>query len=239
MSIRPTERKDSAYSAVEAPPSDVELKKKEAKNIYYIMLIFIAIDYILTSLIIIKESYFFKSDKENEIILFLIKIILVTVFFLFVVISLIFLNIKLTKIMKYIFIIITVLYYIFEIIISIKYFIDNFSDLYWLDILFFLLFLITIIPRIFFIYYIGLLIIKINEMKEYQKGEEHDNFRQNLENKMERGDDTNWSKTSLPTERKQQSQFLSGNNANKKTILNNEGDVNTIKENYIEEDKED
>ena len=53
---------------------------------------------------------------------------------------------------------------------------------------------------------------------------------------MEDRDNTNWSKTSLPAERKQQSQFLAGNGNTKKS--NNDGNVYTIKENYIEEDKE-
>ena len=38
------------------------------------------------------------------------------------------------------------------------------------------------------------------EKYDCQKGEEHEDFRQNLENKMGRGDNTNWSKTSLPVD---------------------------------------
>ena len=97
--------------------------------------------------------------------------------------------------------------------------------------------LLIIIPRLIVYHFIKLLIIKINEIEDCKKGEEHDQFRQNLENKMERGENTNWSKTSLSSERKQQSQFLSGT-GNKHNKLNSQGNVYPIKENYIEEDKE-
>ena len=49
MSIRPTERKESAYSTEEAPLTDRELKTKEAKVIYYMLLLFGGIDYILSA----------------------------------------------------------------------------------------------------------------------------------------------------------------------------------------------
>ena len=235
MSIRPTERKDSAYSAVESPPTDLELKTKEAKSRFYFMLIFIGIDYIMSVLIIINESYFFK-DKENDIILFIIKISCLTVFLLLVIILTFLLKQKLTKIIRYVYIIVLGLYYLFEIVWNIKSFIDDFEGTDWVDLVFFFVILLTIIPRLFVFYNIDLLIIKINEIYDFKYGEEHDQFRQNLENKMEDRDNTNWSKTSLPAERKQQSQFLAGNGNTKKS--NNDGNVYTIKENYIEEDKE-
>ena len=201
------------------------------------MLIFSLIDYIISALIIIKESYFFKNDKENEIALFLIKIISLTVFYLFIIISLVFFNLLLTKIVRYVYIVIGGIYYIFEIVINIIYFVKKFSDSDWMDILFFLFILITIIPRIFFFYYADVLIIKIKEIVDCKKGEDHDKLRQNLVNKMERGEDTNWSKTSLPSERIQQSQFLSGE-TNKVNKVTNDTKVYTIKENNIEEEQD-
>ena len=240
MSIRPTERNETVYSSVQTPLTDLELKTKEAKTIYYYMILFIAIDYVVSVLVIMKESYFFKSSKKNDINLFLIKIISLTVFFLFIVISLLFLNLKLTKVIRYVYIIVLAIYYLFEIFMNIRYFIQHFSEANWVDMIFFLFILLTIIPRLFFFYNIDILIIKIIEIEDFKKGEEHDKLRQNLENKMERGDDTNWSKTSLPTERKQQSQFLAGANssANKSNKHNNDGNACAIKENYIEEEQD-
>ena len=236
MSIRPTERKESAFSAVEAPPSDLELRIKEAKKIYYNMLIFLGIDYLLSVLIIIKESNLL-SDDENDYTLLIIKTVSLTVFFLFLMISLCFFKLRLTKIIKYIYIIIVILYYLYELFVNVKGFIKEFSDTNWVDMVAFLFTLLTIIPRIFFFYDVDLLIIKIVEIDDCRKGEEHDNFRENLENKMERGEDTNWSKTSLPTEKRQQSQFLSGKTINKHNKFNSSGEV--IKENYEEEQDND
>lgn len=236
MSIRPTERKDYAYSSVEAPLTDIELKTKEAKNRYYKIILIIGIDYFFSSLIIINESYFF-NDKENEILLFIIQVSCFTVFLLFIIISLLFLNKQFTKIVKYIYILVLALYYIFELFWQIRYLVQYFDDAKWLDMVFLVITLLIIIPRLIVYHFINLLIIKINEIEDCKKGEEHDQFRQNLENKMERGENTNWSKTSLSSERKQQSQFLSGT-GNKHNKLNSQGNVYPIKENYIEEDKE-
>ena len=238
MSIRPTERKDSEYSAMETPPSDREIKEKEAKAIYYIILLFAGIDYILSVLIIINESNFFNTEEENDVLLFIIKISSITIFFLFIIISLLLFKLKLTKVLKYIYLIMSILYYIFQIFTNLLNFINEYSKADWIDMLFFLFVLLTIIPRIFLFYYIGLLILKLNEIYDVKKGEEHDEFRQNLENKMERGD-TNWSKTSLSSERKMPTQFLSGNNsASKHKKLISGENVITIKENYIEEDQD-
>ena len=234
MSIRPTEAKDSGYSAIETPLTDLELKTKEAKSRYYCMLIYIGIDYIISTLIIIKQSNFF-THKENDIFLFILQISCLTAFFLFVIITVLFLNRKLTKAVKYIYIVIVSLYYIFEISWNVKYFIQHFDESDWLDMLFFFIILLTLIPRLFVFHYMDILILKICEIDDCKKGEEHDEFRRNLENKMERDEPTNWSKTSLPAERKQQSQFLSGYANNKPNKLNNEENVHSIKEKYIEE----
>ena len=68
-----------------------------------------------------------------------------------------------------------------------------------------ILVLLTIIPRVFFYNLIDIFINKIKEKYECQMGEEHEDFRQDLANKMERGDNTNWSKTSLPNDPKRYS----------------------------------
>ena len=64
------------------------------------------------------------------------------------------------------------------------------------------LLLVSLAPKVLFFCYIDAYIVRLVEKYECQKGEEHEEFRQNLENKMERGDNTNWSKTSLSNEPK-------------------------------------
>ena len=127
------------------------------------------------------------------------------------------------------------LYYLLEIFVNIYDFIKDFKNVGGLDILIFFIILLTIIPRLFTFHYMDTLIIKIDEIDKCKKGLEHDKFRKDLEDKMERDEPTNWSKTSLPAERKQQSQFLSGYGNNQGNKLNNEENIHPIKENYIEE----
>ena len=235
MSIRPTERKESAYSTEETPLTDRELKTKEAKVIYYMILLFGGIDYILSVLIIINKSNFFHSEEENNFTLFTIELSSVTVFMIFILLSLYFFKLQLTKIIKYIYIIVTIIYFCYDILMAIASFVDDNYKSDWIDIIFFILIILTIIPRIFLFYYIGILVIKLNEIYDIKEGEEHDRLRQNLEKKMER-DDTNWSKTSLSSERKQQTQFLIGSENTNSNKLSN-GNTASIKENYIEEEQ--
>ena len=237
MSIRPTEIPENSYSAEEAPPTDRELKTKEAKIIYYMLLLFAGIDYIISVLVIINESNFFDAEAENEYFLFIIKLSCYTVFTLFVVLSLFLFNLQLTKIIKIVYIVCILIYYCYEFYSIIALFINDEFNSDWIDVLFFIFVIITIIPRVLFFCYIDTLIKKLIEIDDIKKGEEHDKFRQNLENKMER-DDTNWSKTSLTSERKQQSQFLSGNINNNYNKLPSGENIASIKENYVEEEKD-
>ena len=230
MSIRPTETPESSYLTEEIPPTDRELKTKEAKAIYYMLLLFVGIDYIISSLIIINESNFFDTDEENDYLSFIIKLIFITVFMLFVVLSLFFFNLQLTKIIKIVYLVIIIIYYCYEFYSIIALLMDDNLNSDWIDILFFIFVILTIVPRILFFCYIDTLIKKLIEVDDIKKGEEQDKFRQNLENKMER-DDTNWSKTSLTSERKQQSEFISGNVNNNYNKLSNEENFASIKEN--------
>ena len=97
------------------------------------------------------------------------------------------------------------LYFGYLLITKIIYLVKNFKNIGVLDLIFFFLFLLSIMPRIFFYVFIRRYIVLLMEKNEAQRGEEHEDFRQNLENKMERGDNTNWSKTSLPSELKRAS----------------------------------
>ena len=237
MSIRPTEKPESSYSTEEAPPTDRDLKTKEAKKIYYMLLLFAGIDYIISVLIIINESNFFDSDEENDYLSLIIKLSCFTAFMLFFLLSLFFFNLELTKVIKIVYIVIIIIYYCYEFYSIITLFFDEHFKSDWIDILFFIFVLLTVIPRILFFCYIDTLLKKLIEIDDIKKGEEHDKFRQNLENKMER-DDTNWSKTSLSSERKQQSQFISGNINNNYNKLPSGENIASIKENYIEEEKD-
>ena len=203
MSIRPTDIKEPIFEA-EPDITETEIKKKELKKYYIILIILLVIDLIITITVILQESNIF-NDEENNLTFLLVNIILFTVFILFVLISLSFFRVGLTMVIKYLYGIFLIIYLFYFVIRKIIFFVNYFDDVNIVHVLFFFLVLLTIIPRVFFYNLIDIFINKIKEKYECQMGEEHEDFRQDLANKMERGDNTNWSKTSLPNDPKRYS----------------------------------
>ena len=201
MSIRQTEAKDPMYEPSEqSNMSESEIKKAQVKKKLYFMILFMIIDFIITICIILHESNIFTQSVENNYLYLIINISCFTAFLLFVLISLLLYRVCLAKVIKYIYIILLGGYFIYLLIMKIIYFVKNSKILVALDYVFLALHITIIAPRVFFFCFIDGYIINLAEKYECQKGEEHEDFRQNLENKMERGDNTNWSKTSLPNE---------------------------------------
>jgi len=205
MSIRPTELKESVYESEDSDMTESEIKTEEVKKNYLFMILFIAIDYVITGVIIVHESNIFNSEADINYLFLIINGACLTAFFLFIIISLLFYKVCLSKIIKYLYIIILGAYFVYLLVLKIIYFVNHFDDVIALDWVFLVLLLLTIAPRLFFFCYIDAYIIALVQKYEYQKEEDHEVFKQDLENKMERGDNTNWSKTSLPNEPKRTS----------------------------------
>ena len=205
MSIRPTELKESVYESEDSDMTESEIKTEEVKKNYLFMILFIAIDYVITGVIIVHESNIFNSEADINYLFLIINGACLTAFFLFIIISLLFYKVCLSKIIKYLYIIILGAYFVYLLVLKIIYFVNHFDDVIALDWVFLVLLLLTIAPRLFFFCYIDAYIIALVQKLEYQKEEDHEDFKQDLENKMERGDNTNWSKTSLPNEPKRTS----------------------------------
>jgi hypothetical protein len=205
MSIRPTELKESVYESEDSDMTESEIKTEEVKKNYLFMILFIAIDYVITGVIIVHESNIFNSEADINYLFLIINGACLTAFFLFIIISLLFYKVCLSKIIKYLYIIILGAYFVYLLVLKIIYFVNHFDDVIALDWVFLVLLLLTIAPRLFFFCYIDAYIIALVQKYEYQKEEDHEDFKQDLENKMERGDNTNWSKTSLPNEPKRTS----------------------------------
>ena len=207
MSIRPTELKESVYESEDSDMTESEIKTEEVKKNYLFMILFIAIDYVITGVIIVHESNIFNSEADINYLFLIINGACLTAFFLFIIIALLFYKVCLSKIIKYLYIIILGAYFVYLLVLKIIYFVNHFDDVIALDWVFLVLLLLTIAPRLFFFCYIDAYIIALVQKYEYQKEEDHENFKQDLENKMEmeRGDNTNWSKTSLPNEPKRTS----------------------------------
>ena len=134
MSIIQSQRQESEYWSTEIPSSDVQLLTKKAKKNYRFIFIFSSIDYILIILIILNKSNFFDSDKNN-ISLLIIKLFILSIFYLFIIISLLLLNYRLATITKYIYLLFTILYYLFEICVNFISLIKNYNIL---DLIFFI-----------------------------------------------------------------------------------------------------
>ena len=205
MSIRPTELKESVYESEDSDMTESEIKTEEVKKNYLFMILFIVIDYVITGVIIVHESNIFNQEVDINYLFLIINGACLTAFFLFIIISLLFYKVCLSKIIKYLYIIILGAYFVYLLVLKIIYFVNHFDDVGTLDIVFLILLLLTIAPRLFFFCYIDAYIIALVQKYEYQKEEDHEDFKQDLENKMERGDNTNWSKTSLPNEPKRTS----------------------------------
>ena len=205
MSIRPTELKESVYESEDSDMTESEIKTEEVKKNYLFMILFIVIDYVITGVIIVHESNIFNQEADINYLFLIINGACLTAFFLFIIISLLFYKVCLSKIIKYLYIMILGAYFVYLLVLKIIYFVNHFDDVGTLDIVFLILLLLTIAPRLFFFCYIDAYIIALVQKYEYQKEEDHEDFKQDLENKMERGDNTNWSKTSLPNEPKRTS----------------------------------
>ncbi len=203
MSIRPTEAKDPIYEPNEQETmSESEIKKVQVKKKFYLMILFMIIDFIITVCIILHESKIFTPLVENNYLYLIINTSCFTAFLLFILISLLLYHVCLAKVIKYLYIVLLGGYFFYILIMKIIYFVKNSKILVPLDYVFLVLHITIIVPRVLFFCYIDGYIINLAEKYECQKGEEHEDFRQNLENKMERGDNTNWSKTSLTNEPK-------------------------------------
>ena len=199
MSIRPTEINNPMFVSGVSDLAESEIKKGELKKKYIFLLLFLVIDYIMTIFTIFQESNIFKEGDNNYTFL-AINAICFTVFDLFILISLSLFRVYLSKVIKYLFLIIIFIYFFFLLIKKIAFFVNNLDDVSLIDVLFLFFLLISIVPKLLFFCSIDSFIVKLMETNECQREEDHEDFRQNLENKMERGDNTNWSKTSLPNE---------------------------------------
>ena len=203
MSIRPTDIKEPIYEN-DNDLTEVEIKEKGLKHYYRLLSIFLAIDLVITTFVILHDSNIF-SEKEKNLVFLIVNLSCFTAFSLFVFISISLYRVCLSKVVKYLHIILTMLYFAYIAINKIINYAKNFKSFGVMELLFIFLFLLSIIPRIFFFVFMRRYVVLLMEKNEAQRGEEHEDFRTNLENKMERGDNTNWSKTSLPGEPKRSS----------------------------------
>lgn len=196
--------KISMGSVTSNPLSDKDLFLKENKRLYNIIMIFIITDFILNELIIINDCNIFFSlfDKERTPYIFN--------FFLYTIISLIifgcillFLFLKkliLSKSARFFYLIVGILYYVYQIIIKLIDFGVKGFDLETLDIIIFIILSLSIIPKI-----VGFLYIKIYErtiikIEDAKITEEQQHFIEKVEGKLDRSTTNNYKENELEKE---------------------------------------
>ena len=177
------------------------------------------------------------NNKEMKFLFLIIELSISTIFFILIPTLLICLNLIITIIIKCTYIVIGISYYIYKIVLFVYYFFADTDDTDWVDILFFLIALSTIAPRIIFIRNIDEFIAKIKLIIDCKDGKDHDKLLEKVENKIDRGD-TEWSKG--PKSERKTNRFTNMNNNNSEKKVNYPDICEyTIKEDYIEENKED
>ena len=115
MSIRPTEINNQMYESRATDMTESEIKKEDLKKKYLFLLLFIVIDYLITILVIFQESNVFK-EAENNYLFLSINSIGFTLFELFILISLALFRVYLSKVIKYLYIVIIFIYFFFLLI---------------------------------------------------------------------------------------------------------------------------
>lgn len=236
MSRSDSKPKMTVYSSASNIGTDLEMRTIEAKTIFCRISLFIFFDLVLSILVTTHECNIY-NDKNIVIIRLIIESSCIFVILLTFFILLSLYRYLLTKILRYFYIVLSLLYFMYKLIFHIYIFMEDFNNISPVDLLFFFITLGTITPRVVIFYYIDLFIEKLMVMEETKKCEEHDKFVEKIGNKMDRGD-SNWSNTGLPSERQTNTQFLLTTENNK--IKNNQ-QMYTIEENHFieEEDKED
>lgn len=197
---RDSQQKLTVYSAMSNPQTDLEIKMNEVNHIFYRLTVYMAIDFVLSNLLNTHECNLY-NDKEFDYILLIIKCSAITVILLIFFLLLLIYSPFITLIIKKTYILYSLLYFFYKLFLHIKSFVSDFNGISAIDLLFFFVALITIIPRVVFYYYIDLFAERLTQMVEIRKCEDHDKFVENLGDRMDRGQNTKWSENSMSYDR--------------------------------------
>lgn len=158
-----TSLKISMGSVTSNPMPDIVMFRKENKRFFRIIISLILVDFVLNELIIINDchllSSFFDKDVQEPLIgLFILFTIISIIIFSTIIVFLFLKNLTLSKISRFFYLILGILYYIFQIIIKLIDFAKKKFSLDPFGVIIFILISLTIIPRI-----VGFLYIKVYE----------------------------------------------------------------------------
>ena len=199
-----TSLKISMGSVTSNPMSDKALFNEENKKFYKIIILVIIIDFFLNELIILHD-YILRSfleedneedkekDKDNdnqkkepELLLFFLFTILSIIIYGLILYVLYLKKLILSKITRFCYLIIGILYYVYQIIIKFIYFGETGFELGPFNIVFFIIVSLTIIPRIMGFLYIRVFERSIVKLDKAKIDEEHVNFIEKVANNLDR-----------------------------------------------------
>ena len=196
-----TSLKLSMGSNISNPIADKDLFGKENKRLYKIIILFITLDFILNELIIINDSEIISPNDLKKSLLFFFFYTLISIIIFVSILVFIYLNkLLLNKIIRFSYLIIGILYYIYQVIMSIINFANIDFNLTTFNIIVFITISLTIIPRI-----VGFLYIKIYErtiikIDNAKVAEEHEMFIEKVVNKLDRSTTSNIKENELEKE---------------------------------------
>lgn len=196
-----TSLKISMGSNLSNPISDKDLFGEENRKLYNIIIIFIIADFILNEIIIIKDSGIAESDnKKKALILLLLYTFISIIIFGSILLLLNLKKLLLSKIVRFSYLIIGILYYAYQVVMTILIFSEDDFNLDPLDIIIFIIISLTLIPRIVVFLFVRVYertIIKINKAKI---AEEHEMFIEKVVNKLDRSTTNNLKENELEKE---------------------------------------
>ena len=196
-----TSLKLSMGSNISNPIADKDLFGKENKRLYKIIILFITLDFILNELIIINDSEIISPNDLKKSLLFFLFYTLISIIIFFSILLFIYLNkLLLNKIIRFSYLIIGILYYIYQVIMSIINFANIDFNLTTFNIIVFIIISLTIIPRIVGFLYIKIYEINIIKIDNAKVAEEHEMFIEKVVNKLDRSTTSNIKENELEKE---------------------------------------
>ena len=197
----------SVASIISNPIPDDELLIREGDKKLNIILICIVVDLILTLLIILQEYDFLKELVNTDILLFFIKSIICILLLGLVIFLYCLHKFYIAIFARFSYLIVGIIYYISKFVFKLVNLIskeeegtqsegqedeEQENEIKIIDIIFLILHLFSIIPRILAFYFCRGYIEKLRKLRQIRIEEEHDNFVEKIASRIENGY-TRWS----------------------------------------------
>ena len=182
----PTSFKISISSVVE---SDRVLFNRESTKFFKIIFFLILGDFILTEYVFIHDFILLSLIEDNKEInwkLFSISTSISFLFFTAIIILLYLKKVLLSKIVRFVYLIVGIIYFIFQIILKMVHLNDKGFSLGEFDIVLFIILSLSIIPRITGFLFIRIFEKKIIKMKEAELSEERELLFEKVINNLDR-----------------------------------------------------